>query len=122
MCCQQSVLFTYSQMDFISSSAQSLQSLQVKDGSSTHLSTENNLSSSAVDKKHCFRMMVWFCAYYDFYDKKVQQCYSWACVTAPLTLLPLLTDYFRVAVQCNGGQACPLLPREGLYPTYPVLS
>ena len=78
MCCQQSVLFTYSQMDFISSSTQSL---QVKDGSSTHLSTESNIRASAVDKKHCFRMMVWFCAYYDFYNKKVQKCCSWECVS-----------------------------------------
>ena len=55
----------------------SAQSLQTKDGSSPHLSTESDIRGSAVDKKHCFRMMVWLCAYYDFYDKKVHQCHAW---------------------------------------------
>ena len=37
--------------------------------------TENVAKDDIVDKKYCFRMMVWLCAYYDFFDKKVH----WSC-------------------------------------------
>ena len=101
-------------MDFISSSTQSLQSLQVKDGSSTHLSTESNIRASAVVKKHCFRMMVWFCAYYDFYNKKVQQCYSWECVSQLLShsclCLQITSELLCSAVE---GKLAPYLQEKG---------
>ena len=49
----------------------STQSMQMKRNSPPHLPTENDAKCNAVGKSHCFRMMVWLCAYYDFYDKKV---------------------------------------------------
>ena len=54
----------------------STQSLQIKKGSPSHTSTENVAKGNVVDKRYYFRMMVWLCAYYDFYDKKVRQCNS----------------------------------------------
>ena len=48
-----------------SSSPSSAQSLQMK------LISHKDTTNSAVNKRLHFYMMVWLCAYYDFYDKKV---------------------------------------------------
>ena len=48
---------------------------------------ENVAEGNVVDKKYCFRMMVWLCAYYDFFDKKVYQNYSRYATIPPLTTL-----------------------------------
>ena len=48
----------------------------------------NDGKGSTVDKKYCFRMMVWLCAYYEFYDKKVQQSPSQWDTIYLLTPLP----------------------------------
>ena len=52
----------------------STQPVEIREGSSSFM--ENATEGNVVDKKYCFRMMVWLCAYYDFYDKKVIQCCS----------------------------------------------
>ena len=72
----------------------STQSVQIKDGSPSYTPTENVAKSSVVDKRHCFRMMVWLCAYYDFYDMKVQKCHSELGTMPLLILLPITTGDF----------------------------
>ena len=57
-----------------SAPAFSTQPVQIREDSSAY--TENVAKDNIVDKKYCFRMMVWLCAYYDFFDKKVHQCHS----------------------------------------------
>lgn len=37
----------------------------------TKLSSHKDTTNSAVNKRLHFCMMVWLCAYYDFYNKKV---------------------------------------------------
>ena len=49
----------------------SMHSVRMRGGSIPHPPTESAARGSAVDKRLCFRMMVWLCAYYEFYDKKV---------------------------------------------------
>ena len=47
----------------------STQSVQLRWDSPSYMG--NDGKGSTVNKKYCFRMMVWLCAYYEFYDKKV---------------------------------------------------
>ena len=63
----------------------STQPVEIREGSSSFM--ENVAEGNVVDKKYCFRMMVWLCAYYDFYDKKVYQSYSQYATIPPLTTL-----------------------------------
>ena len=63
----------------------STQPVEIKEGSSSFM--ENVAEGSVVDKKYYFRMMVWLCAYYDFYDKKVYQNYSQYATIPPLIIL-----------------------------------
>ena len=49
----------------------SLHSVRIRGGSIPRPPTESVARGSTVDKRLCFRMMVWLCAYYEFYDKKV---------------------------------------------------
>ena len=49
----------------------STQSVQIRGDSPSYMG--NDGKGSTVNKKYCFRMMVWLCAYYEFYDEKVQR-------------------------------------------------
>ena len=71
---------------------------------------ECDASGNPVDK-FCFRMMVWLCAYYDFYDKKVQQYQSVEYQPFVSTIMFLSTGDLSATVQSNGEWACPLPPR-----------
>jgi len=63
----------------------SAQPVQIKEGSPSFM--ENVAEGNVVNKKYCFRMMVWLCAYYDFFGKKVYQNYSRYATIPPLTTL-----------------------------------
>ena len=56
--------------------------------------------------------MVWLCAYYDFYDKKVHQCYSG---TTPPFTHTFLHAQVASELLCNvvGGKLAPYLQEEG---------
>ena len=54
---------------YIFTSPFSAQSVQLRGDSPSYMG--NDGKGSTVNKKYCFRMMVWLCAYYEFYDKKV---------------------------------------------------
>ena len=62
---------TWTQVHSLTASPFSTQSVQRDGGSVSYASMEKDAKGNVVDKRHCFRMMVWLCAYYEFYDKKV---------------------------------------------------
>ena len=88
-------------------------STKMNGNSPLHLPIENDARVNAVGKSHCFRMMVWLCAYYDFYNEKVYQCHS--------QFVPHLCSYTCYPSQitsellCNmmGNQLAPYLQEEG---------
>ena len=59
----------------------SMHSVRIRGGSIPRPPTESVARGSTVDKRLCFRMMVWLCAYYDFYDKKVHNTIHSTIVT-----------------------------------------
>lgn len=89
-------------------------------GTLTHPSAEDDARVDIVDKRPCFRMMVWLCAYYEFYEKKVHKC-SIQYTTPLLTLLAHSTGDLRAAMQCSWKPAWTLPQRGGLHSTHPML-
>lgn len=89
-------------------------------GTLTHPSAEDDARVDIVDKRPCFRMMVWLCAYYEFYEKKVHKCSS-QYTTPLLTLLAHSTGDLRAAMQCSWKPAWTLPQRGGLHSTHPML-
>ena len=101
----------------LTTSSSSIHSVRMRGGTAPPPPTESDTGSGAVDKRLCFRMMVWLCAYYDFYDKKVRP-FTHPCTrahtttthtllhTLTLSLLPL--GNLPAAVQCHGWPALPL--------------